>query len=122
MADGHIILRTEVDSSGLKNDAKKLAAEFENATKAVEAQARKVEDLHKKLAALQSGEAQGTSAAVAKAKQESDTLIATLSKLEKKYEELSRAREAIADKPLQGTQAELTQASCSGQAQKVGEK
>ena len=120
MADGHIILRTEVDSSGLKNDAKKLAAEFENATKAVEAQARKVEDLHKKLAALQSGEAQGTSAAVAKAKQESDTLIASLSKLEKKYEELSRARNAIADKPLQGTQAELAKASFSGQAQKVG--
>ena len=33
MADGHIILRTEVDSSGLKNDAKKLSAEFENATR-----------------------------------------------------------------------------------------
>ena len=121
MADGHIILRTEVDSSGLKNDAKKLAAEFENATKAVEAQARKVEDLHKKFSALQSGEAQGTSAAVAKAKQESDTLIASLSELEKKYEELSRAREAIADKPLQGTQADLTKMSFSGQAQKVGE-
>ena len=121
MADGHIVLRTEVDSSGLKNDAKKLASEFEAATKAVEAQARKVEDLHKKLAALQSGEAQGTSAAVAKAKKESDTLIATLSELEKKYEELSRARNAIADKPLQGTQADLTRMSFSGQAQKVGE-
>ena len=121
MADGHIILRTEVDSSGLKNDAKKLASKFEAATKAVEVQARKVEDLHKKLAALQSGEAQGTSAAVAKAKKESDTLIATLSELEKKYEELSRARNAIADKPLQGTQADLTRMSFSGQAQKVGE-
>lgn len=121
MADGHIILRTEVDSSGLKNDAKKLASEFEAATKAVETQARKVEDLYKKLAALQSGEAQGTSAAVAKAKKESDTLIATLSELEKKYEELSKARNAIADKPLQGTQADLTRMSFSGQAQKVGE-
>ena len=121
MADGHIVLRTEVDSSGLKNDAKKLASEFEAATKAVEVQARKVEDLHKKLAALQSGEAQGTSTAVEKAKKESDSLIATLSELEKKYEELSRARNAIADKPLQGTQADLTRMSFSGQAQKVGE-
>lgn len=78
--DGSITLRTNVDSSGIKQDAKKIANQYEAATQAVERQVKKVEELKKRLSGLESGEITVNDKGVAKLQTEFDKTTGSIEK------------------------------------------